>query len=594
MPLDILYEIFTKMHPADLLHTARTTKMLRSMLLSASLAWIWMESYAAQDLPPVPDDMNMLQFLSFLYDKTCYYCSALGAGTVIWTARIRCCKKCLLNTNLFVPYRQLYHVYGLTVLEHCVSRVTIKVDRKDEERLFSVDSVRTIQGEYERVSKRGNRKAINAWMSKMEEHFSKIRAHSEICEQWDLRRQLGRNEELQQVRELRKAEIVRRLTHLGWGEEIEKLDAQVFAKQKHVNKAQLLTDKVWLNIKEPLLGYMEKVKEARLAEEKRAALSARYRLLTEAYHKFRLTKPHRCLFPGIGDVATTPQIVRMIEDTPYDQELPEAALSAVLHDLPQSYFDEWRERCDNALIQLLDSTRECERTTRADLDLATTVFGLEKGRGAELPYPFVLVSPDVTRVKPGKGDSSDPSTFCGHRPWSAERLIVSTSQIARQLVKLAGLDPETATHVDMDALDPWYVCATDEAQCIMVRAMNWRCARRQSMHRLRFELLQPDKAEALRAVLSERLHQGLGGDVKCAHCDQRFWQAPDLYGHIDEVHDILPPHVRRKDYVLSLELDDSLGSFIYVADVKDAQVSDITQKFKIVETLDGTWSVNSD
>ncbi|TRM61386.1 hypothetical protein BD626DRAFT_599450, partial [Schizophyllum amplum] len=470
MPLDILYEIFTHMHPLDLLHTARTTKMLRSVLMSASLAWIWKDSYSAhaQDLPPLPDDMNVPQFVSLVYDKVCHaspYCSQPSAGKVIWDARIRCCKKCLSNTYVFcVTFPALLY----TTLQ---STNLDTEGRYNEEELYPVDIARDFQVEYTRDTKDDDN-LQDAWLSKKEEHSYKLREHATLCEEWEEQRQLGRNAELQQIKERRKAEILRRLMDLGWGKEIEMFDAQAFAKHKLVSKTQLVTDKVWSTIQEPLLEYMENVKASRLEDEKHIALNNRYRMLVGVYHEFRFTQPHRSIFPGVGDIATINEVVHTIVDTPYDKNITRAALSAILHKIPQSYFDEWRARCDDSLIQLLGLTRDSgKQTSRADLDLATTVFTYAKKPYKEMPYPFVLLAPDTERVQ--SWSATDYSTY---RPWSAERLAVSTSPIAAKLVALAGLDPQTATHTDMDARDPWYVCTTDESQCTMVRAMSWRCA----------------------------------------------------------------------------------------------------------------------
>ncbi|KAL1745077.1 hypothetical protein HDZ31DRAFT_63484 [Schizophyllum fasciatum] len=64
---------------------------------------IWKDSFArAPGFPPVPPDMNVPQFVSLAYDRNCHFRGIAGAKHMVWAARLRFCKRCLMYNNLFV------------------------------------------------------------------------------------------------------------------------------------------------------------------------------------------------------------------------------------------------------------------------------------------------------------------------------------------------------------------------------------------------------------------------------------------------------------------------------------------------------------
>ncbi|TRM61375.1 hypothetical protein BD626DRAFT_85719 [Schizophyllum amplum] len=566
MPLDILFLIFSYMHPLDLLHTARTTKTLRSILMSRSSAWIWRDSYAAAcDVPPAPeDDVTIPEFVSLLYDRICSYCDAPSVKTVIWAARIRCCKKCISNNDIFMDceaidrFGSLWRVAYRLYLPHIV----VQVRRYRTTELYPSEFAEPFVEEFITL----DRQTKGQWLAAKAREFAELTAHASLCEKWDKDRQVDRKEELQKVRNDRRMGIIRRLTDLGWGDELEKGDKQAFAKQKLVRKAQPLSDKVWLHIKDEMVEFMEQMKAARLSQ----ALRARYELLSKTYRTFCRDKPLRTVFPGVGDIITIAEVAIMIEDTPYDVKLTEADLRAVLDAIPESYFANWRAVCDTALVKLLNSARRKDYATEADLDLASTVFGIE-GRNRrydkDLPYPLVLVSEELTRVSPNGSSVAEPNVGLGQQAWSADRLIVSTRDIAKLLVELARLDPRRATCEDMDDVDPWYACFGDQDSHPTTWATDWRCARRQGGHNLYFKLLGPEQTWRAREMFQLRMRKGFPIHAACAYCDDAlFTQSSELYQHLLDEHAI--DYVMRRDYVCSVIYDDSTRARFPLSDIK--------------------------
>ncbi|KAF5330284.1 hypothetical protein D9619_006079 [Psilocybe cf. subviscida] len=72
MPLDIVYEIFGKLFPADLLTLSQTSKDLRNILGSRSSAFIWKEARGnVPGLPDCPPDLSEPQYANLCFRKHC-------------------------------------------------------------------------------------------------------------------------------------------------------------------------------------------------------------------------------------------------------------------------------------------------------------------------------------------------------------------------------------------------------------------------------------------------------------------------------------------------------------------------------------------
>lgn len=576
MPLDILYEIFRNMHPRDLLQASRTTKTLRSVLMSKSSIWIWKDSHAASDLPPVPPGMTVPQFVGLAYDRFCHFCSAPSVNSIIWIARVRCCRKCMLNEANFTPKDSLRYSSNniiLQLMSVCSPTSSFFMifpsfeisDRRYYKTVVPIASVLDLYADYERDGVRyQSEEEMSQWIAKRKAQVKASNEHAALCEAWDAERQAGRDEELQNARDVRKAEILRRLKELGWADEIRHLDLTVFGDHELVRKPQPLTERIWRRIQGPLLEYLEGVKTERLAQEKMAALCSRRDILVEAYREFRLAKPFRTVLPGLGDIVTIQEIARVIENTPYDQVLTKSDLRALLDAVPQSYFDDWRDRCDTALVGVLNSSRRKTSWTKADLKLATTVFAYKDGF-SNLSYPLVLVSDDLTRLpwNTKLGHDSLAAT-CRETPWSSKFLRAPHRHIVKELVVLAGLDPKTATPEEMDELDPWYACLNHPIKG-RPYAMTWRYALSLTERDLKFELLSKDDANQARSYVEDVLGL-LHVESMCVHCHARFaastLAASQLMEHLTDAHG-RATYRKGTDYALSFD-DGRYGGVAYL------------------------------
>ncbi|KAJ7775127.1 hypothetical protein B0H16DRAFT_86814 [Mycena metata] len=103
LPLDILFEIFSLLHPLDLIMLTRTTKPFRRFLLNRANVGIWRATFAAvhaAGLPECPPYASELAWARLVFEKTCHICSTtlrvdLAMDPVWWEFSARYCGDCM-------------------------------------------------------------------------------------------------------------------------------------------------------------------------------------------------------------------------------------------------------------------------------------------------------------------------------------------------------------------------------------------------------------------------------------------------------------------------------------------------------------------
>ncbi|KAL1727697.1 hypothetical protein EV714DRAFT_275381 [Schizophyllum commune] len=312
------------------------------------------------------------------------------------------------------------------------------------------------------------------WVAGWVGNHRKSLKHVKAWERWERERQQRKEGERRIIRCQRLEEIFRRLRELGWADEVAKTATlDHLCSHKLIDKKKRLTEKEWALIRGPLLDILPELRDKRLEQERHVIMQERYRTLKEV-HEDRIrnkTQQERCFMPGAGELAGIKEVTDAIKNTPVDRELTKADLQSIIEAVPQARWDKWNAARSAALVDILShaeaSPMHGQPATAEDLQLATTVFTY--GYGTHLPYPEVL----------GHRGTAGTSQVSIEREWSAKdyKVQLSRQRIAAKVVRLAGLDPETATAADMDARDVWFattqnVRATNHDLC----AMTWRGA----------------------------------------------------------------------------------------------------------------------
>ncbi|KAL1686128.1 hypothetical protein GGG16DRAFT_97147, partial [Schizophyllum commune] len=493
-PLDMLFEILGYLDPISLLYLSRSSRDLRKTLMSRSLVWIWKTSYALTDhgLPPAPDDLNIPQFLSFMVDEICDTCNkqCQEDGFVrVWSARLRYCFECRENSPAIVAekrmrrdikiVRDIQRYFGQRDYPVHTLFPFFLDDYNDEERAYPRASIEELVRDFERDTKHKRIEVKKTWLSERAEKEGRIRTHAEICEKWQDEQFERRAEREEKIRDERRKEILERLKEVGWYDEaVNARHARRFKENDFVAKAQPLADKEWNQAKHTLFSFLRTLKEERLADEREKARMDRYLVLRKTYLDYRALKMSdgQSVLPDVGDLVTFEEVIALVEGTPLDQEVLAEEMLALFDSLSQTRFPAWKASRDSALVDILNAAdkKRKQPATAADLKLAVTVFRYTKWpRGGPLLYPNVLQGRHEGMGHPGLP--------VAQHPFSVNDIGVKVTilRLARKLVELAGLDPQTATSEDMDKRDVWYMRACDIAyrkDGLSVHVMLWRAA----------------------------------------------------------------------------------------------------------------------
>ncbi|KAL1714052.1 hypothetical protein EV715DRAFT_257791, partial [Schizophyllum commune] len=223
--------VLSHLHPLDLLHLCRTTKLLRSVLLNRSAAFLWRRCMAnvpyhplnpgVPDVPPKPDDLNDPQWANLLYGKVgCYRCHSHIANFVSWQTRQRLCKKCINASFVaiqqlwgfsIIPYQHMFHreQHAKSILPHyrhlpAVDPFTGCSSWKGRgPPLYCQETARRYEHEWvaqatvpEEKGNDGNQKQSaqkisyanwKPWVKQQREKLNALVKHEKLCEDWAVR-----------------------------------------------------------------------------------------------------------------------------------------------------------------------------------------------------------------------------------------------------------------------------------------------------------------------------------------------------------------------------------------------------------------------
>ncbi|KDQ60885.1 hypothetical protein JAAARDRAFT_77035 [Jaapia argillacea MUCL 33604] len=329
MPLDILFEVFGHLRPIDLLNLSRTTKALRNILMRRSAITLWKSSLrSVESLPECPPDLTEPQYAHLAFDPHCHFCYALCSQNIYWACRLRVCKACI--SEHFIESREVEALFPNVADKYnwattLLPSIRIPSRRSWERRLSprkQADSVAQTLKELINDSER-----LNAFVIERANFVVSLNNHAGECERWYAEVGDLRSQELADIRRRRKEAILKRLEGLGWGDDISKMnkqDHETFSRQHSVKQTRDLTDRIWLNIKDGIIEFMQDLKEKRLNRERRERIHLRQKVVKTLLDQYSRTRPYEEIHPGLADVCLMEDFKKVI-DLPEDAEVTEAS-----------------------------------------------------------------------------------------------------------------------------------------------------------------------------------------------------------------------------------------------------------------------------
>ncbi|PPQ95754.1 hypothetical protein CVT26_015880 [Gymnopilus dilepis] len=214
LPVDVLYEVFSHLHPMDVLSLSRTTKSLRSILLARHARGVWRSSLATvRALPPCPPDLTEAQYASLAFDNWCQSCLAANVEKILWECRVRYCKACIKKffiqedeLDLWIPEEVFIEkpdtVFPLAYVLQTPSQsfsldwtsvLNLAVDlllypERTNGRMkpvYFLPTARQYLEELQEIAKTQDNQALARWSEEKKRLQSMRLAHATLCVYWD-------------------------------------------------------------------------------------------------------------------------------------------------------------------------------------------------------------------------------------------------------------------------------------------------------------------------------------------------------------------------------------------------------------------------
>ncbi|KAF6753196.1 hypothetical protein DFP72DRAFT_426008 [Ephemerocybe angulata] len=417
LPLDILFEIFGHLSPADILHLSRTTKSFRRVLLNKSAISVWKAAFGnlqEDEAPtPCPEELSLPVWANLLFSPHCHSCSASNIRSIEWTLRMRLCGKCTKAQS--IPQKKFKKEVKLDIiLLRCLPFQRRVKDGKTNTYCLKSHREAFLKELDNLVGDRN--KFIADRTSEM-----KTRAeHAKVCEAWSDRLAEERESALEDIRDERRYFITERLYELGYAPELKFLDDVHFTKRnlvapldydlemltdlEEVRVAKPITERIWNGrVKDKVVDFMEIVKYFREKNDRKLLMQRRREEVAKAWPVWLAGQAQRYppgyFLPTVRDIAEHPILKAQIEKDG-EAALSQPDILGVL-DTIHDAIETWRKEKSALLSSLVP---EASRTDLiGDLNpaenlewmaRAMAVFNCDK-RLEEYPAgPSIVYNPD--------------------------------------------------------------------------------------------------------------------------------------------------------------------------------------------------------
>ncbi|KIK62817.1 hypothetical protein GYMLUDRAFT_41699 [Collybiopsis luxurians FD-317 M1] len=543
VPLELMFEVFSYLDAGDLLNLARTNRDLRGFLTSKSSQFIWRRARAnLENLPPIPKDLNELQYADLLFGVHCHICGRKGhCEPTFWSFRMRCCKVCALTFPHFYSLKRTQPEAYRN--ENVFPREFISGIRSGPAcHIGHATMTERLREEFDALRSDKERRT---WIQHKREEQEAIQEHAKLCKRWHDTMLIERN---QQLRKERRAAILQKLEEAGWREEAEIIiksqQSHLFLQHESVNQNKVLTDQAWRRIKPNLIRFLWEHRERRLTEEKERLIRMRYSRLRMVYSQNSFCIDAQEPLPALGDIMNLKFFEDLIWGIPPEDELTEDFFKLKLSEFLPRFLEQWRHSRIQEMVNVMQKV--VPSATASDLHLATSTFVC-----TVCSRPGPLVFPEMFYhycCRNGRHEDARMANFCGEGQDSPWRCCLEFSKeksiTVKKFVEACGLDPKTATTQDLYSSNPLVECLDCN-----VKGVQWNHGRlfmrwpEPLWHQARYpdhKLVANSFGEDTSAVLDAEPRDICRYVIRCARCPELFDsnRVAIIQSHLKQSHQI--------------------------------------------------------
>ncbi|KAH9942448.1 uncharacterized protein BXZ73DRAFT_74704 [Epithele typhae] len=479
MPLDILFEIFSVLHPKDLLHLSRASKAFRRLLLAPSTVPCWKEARSRQEnLPAPPPHMSEPAWASLLFSNHCHGCGKTGNFTILFDRFIEVAAKRRSTTQWHVPEAKDIETQCKGLSEKKISKLLdVRSIRMRDTRKCAAVLRRWHAGEQknkgdERIALKNER--FQSYVNRLLGLNAELRGSVHSVQQW--------------------------LREDGWGDALDILndnELEALAAVREVDKPKKLDSRRgWNAIKDEVVNSLENLKRQHLRREFNIKIAPRFGVLHSALVRYRRSR----WAPGAGtqligsfaDYVIMPKLRAFLEDDSHFQD-GAPCVEDVLLTLLQPLTEQWVTEVKDGLVKrALAALGDSHHSVRPDNAIELAIFVLYcpqverhcRWEEAIIHRPCVVrnlewVKDDYTKEAQHFLNTMNHET--SNHFERAVDLTASQARYAEQLesrravVAASGLDPDTATVADMDACGARLYCMLC-ARVVEWEVLDWKAA----------------------------------------------------------------------------------------------------------------------
>ncbi|GAA5864375.1 hypothetical protein JCM8547_005801 [Rhodosporidiobolus lusitaniae] len=467
LPFDMLCEIFSYLHPGELLALSRTAKPYRQLLMSKQSKFIWRKSRLFVEMPNLASlDLSEPAHAALFFDKACEVCDKKNAGAPDIYLRNRLCKDCrmdhLVKLNKLFEKHPEYHPLVSKVIvstpglrnEHHTSSsspVSTRSGRVSKPRLsYNEDSDDSDADEDEYKAKAGSR--VTEFVQGMQKELEVLEQAAKSDKQRD-KEQEGRSN--YQAKWARKSALKDKIATLpGQAHWPSDLYGKVWEKSAFVNTSRVLDDDEWEEIKDDVFSLVNEVRAdqqrenigRQLKHKWNNAILEREKAIRKRYNRLRKHETDdfaRAAYPLFVDFLRLESVKPLLlpEEMPSNFEAEQENGRAELSD------DDWEEQ--------EELVKEEVEQHRLDLVLHAVKLIIRATAEDELPSDEEIVD--------NLGDYDDDffemaSSFLCCDSWKQATpfhfsVPLEVASATSALLELGGLDDSTATEANLDDLE---------------------------------------------------------------------------------------------------------------------------------------------
>ncbi|KAG6827413.1 hypothetical protein H0H92_011912 [Tricholoma furcatifolium] len=298
-------------------------------------------------LPPCPPEFSEPAWTHLVFDPYCHGCAKVSVRIIDWNLRTRLYSRCAeeklvsFDELISFPSEDSHFPLHTLLLSRPGKRGSSWVFRDELEKIREAFS--SLQG----------KEASVAFIREKRAAISEIQKHSSLSKAWSMAQRTDKTLEIIEIRSERYEAIVEKLIALGYKEELDNMPMfESLRDHKLVRKSQRLTERVWANIRQTLVDYMDGIREMIRKRKFKELVSERKLEAIAVFRAYMIERyPHPDIMPSGLDFCDFPPVRATLQQSA-EVTIDESSFTDILPLIPEMIVT-WRKSLDVHLVEVM-------------------------------------------------------------------------------------------------------------------------------------------------------------------------------------------------------------------------------------------------